>query len=1362
MSHFAARTCTVLECSEPGEQVGASTDSFPIQRFRNLPAYVLLGGPGAGKTTIFEREAEETHGTYVAARDFLDFDDRPEWHGANLFIDGLDEVRAGTSDKREPLGRVRGKLHSLGCRSFRLTCREADWLGASDRDRLNSVLGDGKLTILRLNPLSEEDAFEILRESHCVEDPDEFIRTAKDRGLVDLLGNPLSLELLNRAVGSTAAWPNSRKETLELAVSALIREANPEHLTACDRMPGTEELLEVAGRLCAFLLLSGADGFALPGGGGNARFVGLERIPGPGRDVLRRALGTRLFAAVAANHICPVHRQVSEFLAGRYLAKLIDRGLPTSRILALIAGFDGRTVSELRGLSAWLASHSDSSRLEVIERDPLGTVLYGDVLEFSTLEKEQLLNCLEVEAAQALASFPSTGIKASLSALATPDMEKHYRHCLAGCSSDGASQRFLTILLWSLEQTSLASSVRSQVVEVVRDERTGMEARSAAVDVLAKVRGRGDITEADLVAMLEEIGGRAPLASYDEVVGSLLTELYPTFLTAGDALRYLRSPQLPGYMGRYCRFWVRHFVEQSTPRQLMEFLEHISENKTALKPVFGPIQGQGNILRKVPLSALLRLLNTSAREDLSPDRLAKWIRDIEDNQFLFRSQAKEVGDWLKRNQPVAEMLVEGLATQDAEAGHMGVVSVSHAGRILNLDILDSPGRWCLDRSVESEAEDLALLYFRTAMRYLRESGSDEELTRSDVVRCIAGNRVLEEEFQKWTDMPPVPKLAQGAESIESEDEENQLSELRAELKGHSDALRRNRASQVLLRNLARAAFGDFLEAWGQDPRNRLTNLVGKDDELLESVLLGLSGALRRSDAPTAKEIIDLVAKGRSHLLALPILAGLEVSDPSLEHDRPVLDKEETRTALTAFFSDYPPQSGSSTPSWFKSTLEDRPELAAECLVEAAAARLRSGRDILLALASLDDHVKVASLARLPLLQAFPVRCRNRQLESLGILLRGALLDCEPQAVLELARSKLACRSLNPGQRVYWLAAGMATRSAEHLAELFAFVAGDERRMEHLADFLVTRRHPSVRIEEIGVQALFLLIAEFGACVKPRISIPGKVYWISREMEKADFVEKLIEQLSAVSSPEAFQALLKLRNCADIGHWHERIERAASAQRTALREAEFKPPGIEQLAGTLDNREPANAADLHALTVDHLTAIARRIRGGNTSDWRQYWNVDEYDRPMQPKPENACRNALLSDLKMKLGPLSVDAEPEGRHADDRRSDIRVSHPGFSVPIEVKRSCHRKLWSSLRNQLIEEQASSPDSDGYGIYLVFWFGDTPPCRPTPGHGSRPGSAYDLERGLKDTLAPEERFRISICVLDVSAQGQSTAKIA
>ena len=115
-------------------------------------------------------------------------------------------------------------------------------------------------------------------------------------------------------------------------------------------------------------------------------------------------------------------------------------------------------------------------------------------------------------------------------------------------------------------------------------------------------------------------------------------------------------------------------------------------------------------------------------------------------------------------------------------------------------------------------------------------------------------------------------------------------------------------------------------------------------------------------------------------------------------------------------------------------------------------------------------------------------------------------------------------------------------------------------------------------------------------------------------------------------------------------------------------------------------------------------------------------------------------------------LDIDVQPEVRYANDKRSDIRVSHGGFNVPVEIKRSCHRNLWSAIGNQLISRYTPDPGTDGHGIYLVFWFGDTERCRPVAGQGSPPKSAADLEKRLRGTLGAAERLKISICVIDVS----------
>ncbi len=86
----------------------------------------------------------------------------------------------------------------------------------------------------------------------------------------------------------------------------------------------------------------------------------------------------------------------------------------------------------------------------------------------------------------------------------------------------------------------------------------------------------------------------------------------------------------------------------------------------------------------------------------------------------------------------------------------------------------------------------------------------------------------------------------------------------------------------------------------------------------------------------------------------------------------------------------------------------------------------------------------------------------------------------------------------------------------------------------------------------------------------------------------------------------------------------------------------------------------------------------------------------------------------------------------------------------MPVEIKKNKHPDLWSTLRNQLILQYASDPDTDGYGIYLVFWFGKdrTPP----PPSGTRPANVEGLKKRLEATLSPDEAHKISICTIDVS----------
>jgi hypothetical protein len=157
------------------------------------------------------------------------------------------------------------------------------------------------------------------------------------------------------------------------------------------------------------------------------------------------------------------------------------------------------------------------------------------------------------------------------------------------------------------------------------------------------------------------------------------------------------------------------------------------------------------------------------------------------------------------------------------------------------------------------------------------------------------------------------------------------------------------------------------------------------------------------------------------------------------------------------------------------------------------------------------------------------------------------------------------------------------------------------------------------------------------------------------------------------------------------------------------------------------------------------------RFASTNDYRQYWSYGAEGKPERPKPENDRRDMLLSDLIERLGRIGVDSFKEGYYADDKRADIRVAFggaQGINVPIEIKKDSHSNLWRAMREQLIERYTRDPGAEGFGIYLVFWFGGTD--MPLPQQGKKPRGAAELEERLRQTLTLEESRRIRVCVVD------------
>ena len=296
----------------------------------------------------------------------------------------------------------------------------------------------------------------------------------------------------------------------------------------------------------------------------------------------------------------------------------------------------------------------------------------------------------------------------------------------------------------------------------------------------------------------------------------------------------------------------------------------------------------------------------------------------------------------------------------------------------------------------------------------------------------------------------------------------------------------------------------------------------------------------------------------------------------------------------------------------------------------------------------------------------------------------------------------------------------------------------------LAAASVQRDDLARRLEPHDIEPL---VVASGAALR-RHGLPERAFWA---------VSDLISTLGDDPSAAATEALKALGDTADAMSWLSAIADAEKRQAGKRREREYRHCHIGQVVQTLGNRSPANAGDLAALVFDKLTELSRRIRDGSTSDWRQYWNWKDGTHAASPRHENVCRDALLSDLQLRLEERGIDAQPEGVYAEDKRSDIRVSFDGFNVPVEIKRSCHGDLWTAIREQLIVKYTRDPGAEGFGIYLVFWFGDTERCRPTKCSDWTPENAEDIRWKLEQGLSDREKALISVCVVDVSVPPQN-----
>jgi len=234
----------------------------PIDILSEARPVVVLAEPGGGKTWLLDHLAAQAGTRRVSATKWLrtPYPERLVSPGAPVLIDALDEASARTDG--DAIGGVLARLEQAGSPRFVLTCRAADWQAYA---RSEIAQDYAEPLICHLDPIARDDALAWLAATCPDGDAAAAFALLDERGLIDLTGNPLTLQMIAGVVGAHGTLPHSRAELYDMAVRQAWREENADRATGA--LAGLDETtaLDAAGALCAAMLMGRHDAITTAG-----------------------------------------------------------------------------------------------------------------------------------------------------------------------------------------------------------------------------------------------------------------------------------------------------------------------------------------------------------------------------------------------------------------------------------------------------------------------------------------------------------------------------------------------------------------------------------------------------------------------------------------------------------------------------------------------------------------------------------------------------------------------------------------------------------------------------------------------------------------------------------------------------------------------------------------------------------------------------------------------------------------------------------------------------------------------------------------------------------------------------------------
>ncbi|MDX0469244.1 NACHT domain-containing protein [Sinorhizobium medicae] len=1301
-----------------------------LSELRGMPCLVLLGEPGIGKSTALEYEASQEGGELLTCREAMN--GVPIASASTAYLDALDEYRAGENGK-DKLLQLANTITQSGVRRWRLTCRAEDWREAADMRAMRRAASEHPITVAHLLPLDDTEAETVLSglgEAH----PERFLADARARGAGAFLENPLSLQLLHSVVASGGLWPSTRFELFDRAIYALAHEHDPERVN--DRRPPVDDIVETAGQLSFYLLASGARALwrsnALAVGSRAKDFVVVQSLA-IDPELADFSLDTAIFRGEGQTFE-PSHRTIAEFLAGRFLAELVT-GEPTgalfplARAIALITGNDHKAPSELRGLYAWFAAHlsqkgDEKGALRLIERDAATVLAYGDAAAFSTNGRRAILITLDREDPFFLSSRDAITV---FGGLAGDDLVPDFLSIL---DSEVTSHLQLTVLQALADGPPLVG-MQNKLHEIAVDPARPLWQRQRAAEAWVKGSSEPGVARRRLIAELSRT-----TKSYDQI--SLRADVLSDIPT--QELSHQEISDLLSDLNELAPAADGESEESGNLFSLLLKLKKSPRPDLFDRPIIRkPREDRGVKLevRHFMQASLADAINNNL--DVEATRLWSWIRNTRDYEWdrLEEPLAKAIGAWIdvdKANREL-DLFAVLLESSPAEEGpwmatnHYITIARRVPDDILIENLLGLAGNTS-DGPRRRRLFEVAAYAVRSESQWPKWEGRIVEALENEgnFLDLIADLR--KDPNKSWKEQEEKRKAKELAETDAARAHNI------ASLEPNLNAIAAGRDREFGALKWASELYRDAVISKKEPPLSRIEHFTNA--RIASAIAEGfIQFAIHTDIKVDAADLGKAEATNGSYVQEYVVAAGIHQAlmggrEEEIGNSPPVI-------AIVALRQNY--FSGDERPSlasWGVKHLAHDIAVGSDEILRYWHAALDAGDQDLdaihhLASSQEPDFLSIILKRLLEERPNLPPRALTQALTaSARILSRIEMANLTERALAE----ELDIQSMRLWQSVALILDPEkfeGTHTSEEIRAAFLAPDGD----------LVTRLHEICprpdQLDRLQISTL--------ASTHPLEDRD----W-ARPEGPSGIIRAAINRLSASCDPDGGNILKSLIASSDPS-WRPLLTHAAAEHARLLRDNLFIAPSVAELKAALAGGAPASPADLVAVVLEEIERYRSTLRTGSEMPWKRYWNTDHNGAPEKPQIENEDRDRLLELLKARLQQYGVAAAmPEARRGENTRADILLlSHAGRNLPIEAKRHFNSELWTAPKEQLAG-YAADEGAIGYGIYLVFWFGNEYRVPTRRDGSSPPTSAGELEAMLRADLPSSLQERISIIVLDVS----------